>query len=98
MKKILIFLLLSFNFSLSVSSEIVFFDLSSPRSTFKTFLKNMKAYKAGENSYLGKTLECFDLDNIGSDAKEITGANAARDLINTIDRLEFVFLINFDIL
>lgn len=71
-------------------SEEPFYNLNSPRNTFKTFLRNMKAYKDGRTEYLQKALGTLNLNHLPTETKSIVGENKARLLIDTLDRLEFI--------
>lgn len=65
-------------------------DFSSPRATMNYYLKAMKGYKLGDPRGLDLALETFHLDQFDPATRESTGILAAKRLINTLDRLEYV--------
>lgn len=82
-------------FALASSLYANFFDLSNPRNTMKTFIKNMKDYKNGENSKIEQAKQALNLSEIPEDIRSELGINKSRSLINTIDRIRFV---NYDLI
>lgn len=83
---ILVFLL-SFN---AFSVEV---DLTGPRQTFKTFLKSMVEIKNSPdkaNDIFPTVLETLDIKHFDSKTRDYSGRKVAKDLINTLDRLEKV--------
>lgn len=86
---LLIFLTV-FTFENTYSQDEPFYNLNSPRNTFKSFLRNMKAYKSGNTDALDKAVSTLDLSHIPPDRRTVVGETKARKLINTLDRLEFI--------
>lgn len=67
------------------------FDLSSPQSTMKTFLKNMVAIKnkTGDiNQAYSNAIKTLDLSDFETQTHKTVGRQFAQDLIYTLDRLE----------
>ena len=66
-------------------------DLSSPRMTMKTFLKNMVIVKekSGDiNEAYDRAVKTFDLSEYGRNIHGTVGKQFAEDLIDVLDRLE----------
>lgn len=66
-------------------------DLSSPRMTMKTFLKNMVVIKENQgdiNAAYNRAISTFDLKGYGINIKSTVGKQFAQDLVFALDRLE----------
>lgn len=82
--------LILFVFSINLAfAEVV--DLSTPRMTMKTFLKNMVIVKEqnedAQEAYQ-RAIKTFDLTGYGINIQTTVGKQFAEDLIYTLDRLE----------
>ena len=91
---LLLFLLVT-AVSITPASADVF--LSSPRSTFKTFLGQMNLYAEDPDSEKGRdalrtAVRCLDIANLPVSIRETTGARLAISLKNFMDRFEAVKL------
>lgn len=65
--------------------------LSSPRSTMKTFLKAMKDFKLTKNIEAKSTaLETIDLGAFDTASRQDSGWLAAKKLVQTLDKLEYI--------
>lgn len=74
----------------SLSTAAVRLDLSSPRSTFDTYLEAMIGAKKGEADALNTAVACLDLSGIPPALRSQAGPQLARDLKNFLDRYELV--------
>lgn len=66
-------------------------DLSTPRMTMKTFLKNMvivKEQNSNSEAAYSRAIETFDLSEYGMNIQTTVGKQFAENLIYTLDRLE----------
>ncbi len=86
MKLITLLFISTFNIA-TLASPI---DLSSPRMTMKSFLKSMKKYKLGDDEYLIRATKTFDLSHLDDVTKLPTAELAAKRLINSLDRIEYI--------
>ena len=59
-----------------------------PREVMFTFLKSMKAFKNGDPSGLDRALSKLHLSHLNEETRENSGELAAKNLINTLDRIE----------
>ena len=55
-----------------------------------TFLKAMKAYKNGDPNGINRARSLLNLEELNIDTRESSGNLAAKNLINTLDRIEKV--------
>jgi MscS family membrane protein len=65
-------------------------DFSSPRKTMNYFLKTMKGFKKGDQKGLALATRALNLENFDSSTKKVASELAAKRLINTLDRLEYI--------
>ncbi|WP_127716012.1 mechanosensitive ion channel family protein [Halobacteriovorax sp. HLS] len=84
---ILLALFLSFS---SVAGVYPKADFSSPRKTMLYFLKTMKGYKQGDQSGLRLATQALNLSSLDNASRVISGELAAKRLINTLDRIEYI--------
>jgi MscS family membrane protein len=77
----------SFNLSALAAAEGQF---ASPRKTFQYYLKSMKSYKLGNQHGLTKAIKTFNDTNIDPAIRTGVLTKAANELIQTLDRLEYV--------
>lgn len=59
-----------------------------PRQTMFTFLKAMKAYKNGDEAGLKRASSLLFLEHLNQETRLRSGKLAAKNLINTLDRIE----------
>lgn len=83
----ILLLVLSFN---SFGTNYPNDDLDSPRSTMHYFLKTMKGYKKGDQRGIDLALKSLNLEKLDPTSRESSGKLAAKRLINTLDRLEYI--------
>ena len=83
MRKIYLFILFLFTLN-HAFAEIS----NSPREAMFNFLKGMKAYKQGDESGLERAKATLYLDHISNESRGQSAETAARNLINTLDRIE----------
>ena len=87
LSKLNLFFLISILFlSFSTFAEIS----NGPRETMFTFLKAMKAYKNGDTNGINRARNLLYLEDLNIDSRESSGDLAAKNLINTLDRIEKV--------
>jgi MscS family membrane protein len=95
-KKIL--LILSFLlFPLLLSAETVQIpphDLSTPRKSMNYFLKTMKAHKLGDAAAIDLATKTLDLSKMDPTVRVTNGRVAAKNIINTLDRIEYINITN----
>lgn len=65
-------------------------EFSSPRSTFRFYLKNMVKYKKGESDGLTQAARALYQDHFNSNTRTDSAQIAALKLIDTLDKLEKV--------
>jgi len=84
--------MLTINLALMLlTSTQLFAEISnSPRKTMFTFLKEMKAFKNGEDTAIDRAREQLFLDHLHKESRLESGSLAAKHLINTLDRIEKV--------
>ena len=64
--------------------------LDSPRATMEYFLKTMKGFKKGDSQGLNLAILALNKTKLDQTARESTAKLAAKRLINTLDRLEYI--------
>lgn len=64
--------------------------LDSPKSTMNYFLKTMKGFKKGDQEGLTLAIKALNTSGLDKTSKESTAKLAAKRLINTLDRLEYI--------
>jgi MscS family membrane protein len=64
--------------------------LETPRSSMNYFLKTMKAYKLGDTNAINMAIKTIDLSAYPSDVKIPSAQNTAIQLINTLDRIQYI--------
>ena len=94
MTKITFFLLLTILSLSSMASSYPPADFSSPRKTMNYFLKTMKGYKKGDQKGLSLATTALNLEKFDDATKEVTSQLAAKRLINTLDRLEYINILS----
>lgn len=97
MKLILPILILLFSLSgHAQQSNIIIppFDLSTPRKSMNYFLKAMKAHKLGDGPAIDLALKTLDLSQLDPTTQLTSGRIAAKNLINTLDRIEYIDIKN----
>ena len=62
----------------------------NPRTTMNYFLKTMKGHKLGDNEALDMAVKSLDLSQLDPSTKMVSGRLAAKRLINTLDRIEYI--------
>jgi MscS family membrane protein len=78
-------------FLLGLGANFVIANTSSgPRQTMYEYLKAMKEFKNGDKTGLKRAKSLLYLEHLHSETKENSGALAAKNLINTLDRIERV--------
>ncbi|WP_372653342.1 mechanosensitive ion channel family protein [Halobacteriovorax sp.] len=65
-------------------------SLESPRSTMNYFLKTMKGFKKGDQEGLDLAIKALNTSELDPTSRVSTAKLAAKRLINTIDRLEYI--------
>ncbi|RZF20416.1 mechanosensitive ion channel family protein [Halobacteriovorax vibrionivorans] len=73
-----------------LANEIVPLDLSTPRATMNYYLKNMKAYKLGNNLGLEYAIKTFDGSYLPESVREVKLKDYAQTLITVLDRIEYI--------
>ncbi len=81
------FLLLS---SITFAQDNLSPNFKGPRSTMSYFLKAMKKYKNGDSSAIKLAIKPFNTSHLDPATKLNTSILAARQLIQTIDRIKYV--------
>lgn len=87
-------ILLFSNISLADNLKLPPFDLSTPRKSMNYFLKAMKAYKLGNGPAIDLALKTLDLSQMDPNVRTPSGRVAAINLINTLDRIEYIDIKN----
>lgn len=77
---VILILLFSFNVLAEISAN--------PRETMFNFLKGMKAFKNGSEDGLNRATATLYLDHINKESRSQSAEIAAKNLINTLDRIE----------
>lgn len=96
-KKFLSLLLITFFISgnsLANDVQIPPFDLSTPRKSMNYFLKAMKAHKYGDGPAIDLALKTLDLSQMDPTVRIPSGRVVAKNLINTLDRIEYIDITN----
>lgn len=65
-------------------------ELKSPRATMRTFLQAMVEVKKGNQNPTGQALKTLNLAHFDEATRKESGKLAAKHLMQTIDRLEFI--------
>ncbi len=88
-KIILLFSILLFQTKIFAANYPVA-NLESPRSTMNYFLKTMKGFKKGDQQGLNLAIEALNQSELDPTSRTHTAKLAAKRLINTLDRLEYI--------
>lgn len=84
--------------TLTIFNNFSFAEISSsPRNTMYLFLKEMKAYKNGDEQAIFRAQENLFLDHLHNETRIKSGALAAKNLINTLDRIEKIDVLKIPI-
>lgn len=94
MTKITIILFISMLSFGSMANSYPAADFSSPRKTMNYFLKTMKGFKQGDQKGLTLATRALDLSIYDQATKKVSAELAAKRLINTLDRLEYIKISN----
>ncbi|ATH07743.1 hypothetical protein BIY24_07225 [Halobacteriovorax marinus] len=89
LKKIILILCLFTQFNL-LASNYPAPTLESPRSTMNYFLKTMKGFKKGDQEGLDLAIKALNTSQLDKTSRVSTAKLAAKRLINTLDRLEYI--------
>ncbi|OUR97260.1 hypothetical protein A9Q84_13115 [Halobacteriovorax marinus] len=89
MFKIISLALLLFSLN-TYGANYPFASLESPQDTMRYFLKTMKGFKQGDPLGLELGLKALNLTELDATSRDSSGKLAAKRLINTLDRLEYI--------
>lgn len=90
MKILIVFISLLFSFQVLSEEKYPAASFSSPRDTMNYFLKTMKGYKLGDKAALDLAVKALNTSKLDSATKTESSRLAATQIINTLDRLEYI--------
>lgn len=79
-----------FNHMAYGADQIYPVDLSSPRQSMMTFLKNMKAFKLGNKKAIDEAIQVFNLQDFDQTSGNVSAKLQAKYLIRILDKIEYV--------